>query len=86
MILLLHVISFSVLSAMYWASDAVVPESPTGVWGPGVEIYMDLTITYSFDVFIGYFFSMLYYILLYYCCNQSVKLVLFSIKFLCSYY
>ena len=24
--------------------------------GPGAEVYLDLTITYSFDVFIGYFF------------------------------
>ena len=49
MILLL----FSILPATYWANDTMFRESPTGVWGPGAEIYMDLTITYSFDVFIG---------------------------------
>ena len=76
---ILLLISFSILSATYWASDAVIPESPAGSRGAGVEVYMDLTIT--FFVFIGYFSSMLYYILLYYCCNQSVKLVFVPNKF-----
>ena len=55
-----------------------------GFGGPGVEICLDVTITYSFYAFIGYFFlfSMLRYILLHHYFNQSVKLVLFPIKFL----
>ena len=38
----------------------------SGSGGSGAEIYMDLTMTYSFDIFIGYFFLdvILYFIVL----------------------
>ena len=40
---------------MNWWQPSVAL-SPPGAWGPGTEIYMDLTITYSFDVFLSVIF------------------------------
>ena len=56
MYMILLLISFSILSATYWASDAVVPESPAALWGSWCGDLYGLNHDIFFYAFIGFFF------------------------------